>query len=198
MPKRIEHKIIDGIECKRCAKCKLYLSLSSFHTTGEGNTWDGLFCYCISCTKDWRNNDIKKKALIAYEGAIGRTKVSSSYVKKGIKVNISYEDFSKWFPENYFRGGVVDRIDNEGDYEIGNMQIITPNENSAKARPDRLALLGVKETFGRYCLTCKKEKSYDSFYRKKLLVNKWNPLGLSQECSECARLKRRLRYQRRK
>jgi len=192
MPNRIEHEVRDGVETKRCAGCKDYLPLIQFHPIGTGNTWDGLFAYCIDCTKRRRNDDLRRKSIVQY-GHIRRRVERPAYQRKGIELRISREEFVGWYSENYFKNGVVDRIDDKGHYEIGNIHLITPTEHNRKKRKDRLDALGIVETWGRYCYKCEQEKSTDDFYQKKAKVSEWNPLGLSEACSECTR-KHRTNY----
>jgi hypothetical protein len=193
MPNRIKHEIRDGVETKRCAECKKYLPLICFHSTGTGNTWDGLFAYCIECTKIRRNNDLRRKSIVQY-GHICRRTRQLGYQKKGVKLKISREDFIVWYSGGYFNGCVVDRKDDRGHYELGNIHLITPTEHNRKKRKDRLDALGITETWGRYCYKCGQEKSTDEFYRKRAKISEWNPLGLSESCSECARKDRTNHY----
>ena len=49
MKTRREHKIINGIECKFCNKCKLFVEITNF--SKNKNTWDGLHCFCFPCKR---------------------------------------------------------------------------------------------------------------------------------------------------
>ena len=55
MSTKIEHKIIDGIECKRCSTCKRWLPLNKF--VKYKATLDGLNYQCKECTKQYRENN---------------------------------------------------------------------------------------------------------------------------------------------
>lgn len=46
--RRIEHKILNGIECKKCAKCCNWKTLDEF--TKHHTKWDGLRGKCKECT----------------------------------------------------------------------------------------------------------------------------------------------------
>ena len=46
---RIEHEIIEGIECKWCHSCSSWLSIDKFNY--NTNRWDGVSAYCKSCNK---------------------------------------------------------------------------------------------------------------------------------------------------
>lgn len=48
--KRIEHKIIDGIEKKRCGKCIVFKGLCNFYKNSR--LWDGLDNKCKQCDKE--------------------------------------------------------------------------------------------------------------------------------------------------
>src|SRR5688572_5112430 len=45
---RIPHKTIDGVERKRCCKCKTWVSVSDFSKSSQ--KWDGLSNRCKSCS----------------------------------------------------------------------------------------------------------------------------------------------------
>lgn len=63
------HKVIDGVECKKCGCCKQWLPLEKF--AKNGYKWDGLQERCTSCRLDhWRNLDysLKRKRLIESYG----------------------------------------------------------------------------------------------------------------------------------
>ena len=198
MPNKIEHKIENGIELKRCSTCEKWLALTKFHKTGS-NTWDGLFYQCGECTKQKRKTNLNLKAGRAWLSMNKRVKNEKVYLRKGIKINLSRKDFVKWYIDNSFDRCVVDRKDNEGDYEITNLQMITFSEHNIKHRQDRLQKLGVKEHAGmRYCYRCNKEKSIDLFYRRKRQSSKGNPLGLDEVCKPCRRLERMSYYKNKK
>jgi hypothetical protein len=190
MPKRIEHKIINGVEKKRCAGCKEFLPLDQFHKTGQGNSWDGLLCSCLVCVKAYRNGNMHRKSVVQY-GHMKRRVQGENYIRKGVEVRISLEEFEEWYTANYFKGGAVDRINDQDHYEAGNLQILTPTEHNEKRRADRLDALNVKEAFGRYCYTCATEKPFTDFYVKKKKITKRNPLGLDETCKECSKKLRR-------
>lgn len=56
---RIDHKIIDGIECKLCTTCKKWLPLDEY--CKYNRTWDGVFYSCKRCANKYRNKYRKKK-----------------------------------------------------------------------------------------------------------------------------------------
>ena len=67
----------------------------------------------------------------------------SRYGGRGIELKIDREDFITWYiRESQGRMDLtIDRIDNDGHYELGNMQLITKSENIKKAWeqfPERL------------------------------------------------------------
>lgn len=60
--KRIEHKIIDGVECKRCGTCKQWKPLCEFD---KSSCWDGLDNKCKGCKKIYRLTH--KEAISAHQ-----------------------------------------------------------------------------------------------------------------------------------
>jgi hypothetical protein len=196
MPARIEHKIVNGKECKWCPKCEEWKELDEFHTTNN-RTWDNRFYMCMSCYNEKRNDQPMPKEV--YRKMIDRCNRDKDYLARGTKVLISEADFCKWYEKNWFKGCFVDRIDNQGHYEAGNIQTITRTESNYKRRQDRLEKASVTESpKTRYCFECSQLLSIDDFYRKARKINKNNPLGLDEVCAECVKRKRNEYYERTK
>jgi len=59
MSAKIEHKIINGVECKWCGSCKRWLPLSEF--SKDKKRWDGLRDQCKQCRKQYYENNKEKK-----------------------------------------------------------------------------------------------------------------------------------------
>lgn len=69
-----------------------------------------------------------------------------SYFKKGIELRMSKDEFYKFCDDNAAiimslyetkQCPTIDRIDNLGHYELGNLQILTKSENNKKVATDR-------------------------------------------------------------
>lgn len=192
MPKRIEHKIENGIELKWCAKCERWLELEAFHTTNN-RTWDNRFYCCVDCYNKKRLNDPSFNAANTYKNMIDRCKNDPGY--KNIQTKVTKKDFIKWYTARWFKGCQIDRKDNSGDYEIGNMQLISRKEHNYKSRQDNLDARGVVEPEGkRFCYACERLRPNKEFYHRKRKVSKINPLGLSETCKDCERKQRKKRY----
>ena len=58
MPARIEHRDVDGAECKRCSECVAWKPLD--HYTKETRRADGLFPMCITCLSEYRRQRSQK------------------------------------------------------------------------------------------------------------------------------------------
>lgn len=195
MPSRIEHKIIRGTETKRCGICEKYLPLPDFHTVN--NTWDGLFYACRGCYNEKRRLSPRRNALKAYRQMLSRVEEDSDYLARGTEVKIGRSEFVDWYTASWFPGAHVDRIDNAGHYESGNMQMLSIGDHNAKLRQDRLYSLAVAEPEGgRYCYGCGTAKSSSDFGRKKSKMSSSNPAGLDEHCRECRRTQRRTYYRR--
>lgn len=66
------------------------------------------------------------------------------YGSRGIELRITRPDFIDWYIRKA-KGRTdltIDRIDNDGHYELGNMQLITQSENTKKARQQNLHYTG--------------------------------------------------------
>ena len=198
MPKRIEHVWKKGQELKWCPRCQDYRPLAEFHST-NGRTWDGLFWLCIAHANEKRRRSKSYNAAHVWQNMQLRVVQHPRYTAKGIQVRMTKEDFTSWYEANWFEGCLVDRIDNDGHYEIGNLQLLSRVQHNQKAREDKLKSLGVVEPAGlRYCYKCQKLKKYDEFRRDKLKVSDKNPLGLKEECKECGRRAQRVYYKAKK
>lgn len=69
-----------------------------------------------------------------------RDKLYKYYGARGIRVKYTSKEFVKWYAENligFIGDPSVDRIDNDGHYEISNIQLITRSENSKKRVRDK-------------------------------------------------------------
>ena len=58
MTPRIQHKLIDGVENKRCCSCKLYSPLSNYNKSSQ--SWDKLRPTCKTCLTKERKDNIEK------------------------------------------------------------------------------------------------------------------------------------------
>lgn len=71
----------------------------------------------------------------------------ADYGGRGVKVCERWHDVSVFvleLPEGYFEGAEIDRINNDGDYEPGNVKWSTPKQNSRNRRSNKpLTLNGV-------------------------------------------------------
>jgi len=194
MSKKVEHITIDGIEKKWCSRCEQYLPLNLFHAS-NGHTWDNKCYLCANCINKKRQNNPRICALHSWVNMCERVKKDVRYTRKGIKIKIEKSVFIDWYIKHWFKRCRVDRINNEGHYEIGNIQLISLLDHNFKRRSDKLAKLGIKEPYNmRYCYRCETLKHYDEFYKKKRKVSRINPLGLSEDCKECEKEQTRTRY----
>ena len=194
MPKRIDHKIVDGVELKWCARCESWLKLGSFHTTNS-RTWDNRFYCCMACYNEKRLNNPRRVALETYRKMKHRCKNDIAYKERKTKVLISKDDFIDWFIPKWFKGCLIDRIDNLGNYEIDNIQLLSLVEHNIKHRQDNLNALGVTEKEGeRFCYHCSTLKQHSNFSYDQVKISESNPLGLKEECRSCANKARRKYY----
>ncbi len=61
------------------------------------------------------------------------------YGGKGVELRIEWPDFRAWYLENFdptMKCCTIDRIDSDGNYEFGNIQMIERAANSRKAQMD--------------------------------------------------------------
>ena len=143
----------------------------------------------MGCVKDNRYREIggKHRALSRYYMLLNRTKTTNRSKNKcysNVKVLISKEDFVKWFMENDFEGASVDRIDKFGDYELGNIQLISLAENIAKDKTK------AKDGYC-VCYRCGEKKEISAFVKDSRRSN-----GHTTICKVCEAERGRLKYYR--
>jgi hypothetical protein len=142
---------------------------------------------------NWRKT-IKGKASTMWTSIGRRLKTEPAY--KNIKCSITRNDFLKWVipqliywvnsgnPLNGSDGASLDRINNKGNYQLDNLQIISQRENNKKHGMN-YDLVNEK-----YCTRCKLKFSRDNFFKDKTRAD-----GLSYSCKECrAKDKIRLKW----
>jgi hypothetical protein len=194
MPKRIDHVVKDGQELKWCPRCQDYRPLTEFHST-NGRTWDGLFWLCKDHANEKRKKSRSYNAAHVWKNMQLRVMQDPRYTVKGIQVRMTQAAFTSWYKDNWFEGCLVDRIDNDGHYEIGNLQLLNRVKHNQKAREDKLKRLGIIEPDGqRFCYQCGELKKHDEFYRRKDKVSGKNPLGLIETCKSCRCKEGKQRY----
>lgn len=100
-----------------------------------------------------------------------------NYLRKGIRLEISREDFYtfcwkyRYKIERLFRTGqvpVIDRIDPDDHYRLGNLQIINRSQNSKKANTELRKSLRVKPII-RISLETQDMENFPSIYHMKSL-----------------------------
>lgn len=191
MPNRIEHVFDAGVEKKWCWKCKEFHPVNEFSKCFR--QWDGLNHYCKNCSKK-RAEDPEWCARNVYRNIQKRIK-TKNYARKNIQCKMTFVEFKEWYIPRYFKGCLLDRKDNNGHYELGNLQLLTRKEHNHKLRNDNLKDAGIIEPKGyRFCTKCKQLKQEKNFYAKKSKVNKYNPLGLIESCKDCCKQERKERY----
>jgi hypothetical protein len=195
MPKRKEHRVVNGCERKYCRICGEWKALGAYYKNKREA--DGLNQICSVC-ESAKKQTPRYAALNAYRLIQWRVNDDKqNYINKGIKCLIAKEAFLDWYIPKHFKGCRVDRKDNQGHYEVGNMQLISLADHNSKLRDDNLAKHGASDTAThRFCSSCLKMVSNDSYYIKARKVSISNPLGLDDKCKECAKKDRRDHYKR--
>jgi hypothetical protein len=114
---------------------------------------------------DMRHKEIggKNRAMSRYYMLLSRVKNTDNSKNanyRGVHVLVGKDEFIEWFMKRDFAGCSVDRINNDGHYELSNMQVIALTQNIAKDK--LIASNGTSR-----CYICMKEKSLDEFVRDK-------------------------------
>src|SRR3972149_4138263 len=128
---------------KKCFKCKLEKDSSEFNKLHNSKT--GLQVYCKLCRQDYRHS-FSGHLRILYQSMKHRCLNDPSYLKR--KIHFSINEFirfglgnqqyktihDQWTQSNYqFKlSPSIDRINNNNDYTLGNIQFLSISKNSAK------------------------------------------------------------------
>ena len=175
---------------KTCNKCNISKPYNEFNKQPRNK--DGHRNECKECrakrTSDLRKTmTVDKKASEVYSAINDRLtnekrlKLRERY--RNVSNEITREDFVKWYKEHYFKGCSVDRIENDGNYTLDNIQMLSKVEHNHKKRLDRLGEYTFKENVP--CSKCGKVKHISEFYKSKNGKNKYNPFGIRTACKEC-------------
>lgn len=105
-----------------------------------------------------------------------------------VQVRITEEDFVRWFRGRDFTGCEVDRIDNSGHYELGNIQLLTKEQHAKKSGREKLQQFAPYFQNVYVCADCHEAVGWDD-------MNKDNrrPEGVSNFCNSCTSKKRKAR-----
>jgi hypothetical protein len=173
---------------KTCCECNETKPEELFYRNRSRK--DGLTVRCIECSKKYNREYFGSphgKAIVAWNNISGRATNSNgdnpSYAD--VELRMDRDEFIKWFvpemekwmAENPGIRGSVDRIRDEGHYEIGNLRIISMVANARKSMarknvhaPDGMA----------WCSMCKAYLTVVSFHKNRSEFN-----GLQGRCKEC-------------
>jgi energy-coupling factor transporter ATP-binding protein EcfA2 len=129
---RIEHRVIDGTECKLCTSCDSWLPLPNFASSSRA--WDQLVSRCRRCASKYNAARWAHEREQTFEMLAKRFERNARL--RGIAWNLTAERirdlFSEqkglcWFsgePMTMRRGSdetvSIDRLDSSGGYEVGN------------------------------------------------------------------------------
>ena len=175
---------------KICNVCNTAKELSEFHKA-KGNR-DGYRKECKKCRSingknRYDKRTTSKRGSEVYTAINDRLTNEKRLVKReryrNVKNLMTREEFVKWYVDNYFVGCTVDRKDNDGDYEINNIQMLSKTEHNNKKRLDRLGEYTLKENVP--CSICGTVKHYTQFYSSNIGINKYNPYGIRSDCKKC-------------
>ena len=165
------HQTVNGIELKRCTKCKRWKELAEFNRDGARK--DGLKVYCKSCNNSYVLRRRRKN-------------------KKPIRENLRYEDRHR--VNRGFKEKLCSRCKKWKRYSEFYKSVSTNDGLSCGCREcyknksskkylrfeDRHRVVdGVRQ---KYCRKCKKWKNEDKFYK-----DKGKKDGLHDRCKKCVR-----------
>ena len=106
--------------------------------------------FCAKTKANTKHGESHTHLYKTYHGMKARCRREKGYCDRGIKLLITYEEFKKWSLANgYAKNLSIDRIDNNGNYEKGNLRWATDSvqqSNKRKQKRNRTGLIGVYKT----------------------------------------------------
>ena len=185
------------MKMRLCKMCKSEKSLIEFGTRLSSK--DGLNYNCKTCCnetsrKRYKNRDIRQQALTIYRYMNKRCNNKEFHKDRPKYVNIenkiNKEEFIFWYSNNYFEGCEVDRIKDDKDYSIENIQLLSKEEHNHKRKLERDGYL---DNGFRRCNKCKaiKIESKENFGTHIGLISQFNIKGFRGICKECSNRKQR-------
>lgn len=165
---------------RTCNTCNLHLDIAKFNKTGDGKHRNRI---CRACQHKknllnprYRMSRMLSMAKLRCENPDNRS--YSRYGGRGIKFMIDREEFYAKFEKRvklYIDAGEVpsiDRIDPDGHYEIGNIQIIPQVDNTNEMRTrlrDQYKQKRIlkEQALTKQCQVCSKHICTQEYYIKK-------------------------------
>ena len=153
----------ESIQTKRCSKCKHFKPLFEFHKSKKVK--NGHRSRCKQCRQKYRQDKPRPEYMKQYKSTLpGYLKIMwlamlrrcndpkrhnyHRYGGRGIKVEFaSFEYFFNYVVKELKadpRGLTIDRINNDGNYERGNIRFVSNQENSRNRRIKKAPKRGVQ------------------------------------------------------
>ena len=185
---------------KVCTVCRVEKDFSEFGVNRRMK--DEKHYACKECRREYGHNYYKnrtptiqaKNIFAGINNRCNNEKYQERRPKyKEVKNLLNRDEFIKWYVANHFEGCEVDRIEDDGHYEMSNIQLLSKEEHNRKRKIERDGY--VKEGFKK-CNRCKvvKPDTKKFFSTHKKNISQFNPLGLRGICKECLNIQRREYY----
>lgn len=189
---------------KVCTVCKLEKNILSFGKNKRME--DGINYVCKECHNKSSKKSYKNQTPLAHAkkvfSGIEKRCTNKKYQEHRPKYHnvenlLNKELFIEWYVTNYFSGCEVDRIDDNGNYEMSNIQLLSKEEHNRKRKIERDGNIqdGLKK-----CNRCNeiKPETIEFYSVHKRNVSQFNPLGLRGICKECLNKQRAEYYKKTK
>ena len=178
--------------CIRCGKRR-----RKYYRKGNGfDRW------CIPCRKA-DNQRPERKASSVYRNMKARSlnKNGRCPTYASIELRVGYEEFKEWYVDAYTswiaanpnKKATIDRIDNDGHYELSNMQILSLPDNVRK-RPRFNKNVYAPAGQG-WCFRCKGYLPLSDFHRNKNEHNGHESMCKTHKNSKSALYRKKIREQ---
>lgn len=189
---------------KRCTVCKLEKSISEFGINNRMK--DGIGYVCKKCKSEYQKNHYKNRTPVMQAkkvfSGIEKRCTNAIYHEhrpkyKTVKNLLNRNEFILWYTANHFEGCEVDRIDDNGHYDMSNIQLLSREEHNHKRKLERDG--DIEDGFKK-CNRCAETKpeTIEFFNIHTSDASEFNPLGLRGICKACGNKQRREYYQQQK
>lgn len=142
--RKAKYRTVDGEEQRFCAWCQDWFALSHYYER-KCKSKMGIVRLAHDCK-------VLAQPKGAYFLAKYRCRSNKYYTSKGIQVRITLAEWVPWWLAEQAKAKLsrptVDRINSDGHYEIGNIQLIDRGENSTKACNDTFSKLEAARSAG--------------------------------------------------
>ena len=180
--------------CKFCGVEKEVCEFTQHKTSADGLNSLCKVCFNKRARDKYKNRSVKQQASKVFSYINKRCNNENLHKERPkyelISNLLNKQEFIEWYEKNYFKGCEVDRIKDNDDYKMSNIQLLSKEEHNHKRKLERD---GFVEDGFKKCNKCKEIKpaTKEFFSVHKRQISSFNKQGLIGICKECVKETRR-------